>query len=304
MCGSMHCTLVVLAAGLGSRYGGLKQMEGFGPHGETLLEYNLYDAWLAGIRRVVFIIRRSMEQDFRDRVLTRLPAALQVELCFQEMDALPPEAIYAQDRVKPWGTGHAIWVAKDRLDGPFVVVNGDDFYGRDGFVQLTRFFAETGGETHAMVAYPLGKTLSAEGGVSRGICEVDPDGWLLSIREVGGIERVDGKLRSAVETSVKLDERTPTSMNLFGFSRSILARIDRDFRKFLEQHGAEMKSEFFLPSVVNELISDQPCAMRVLCSDSDWMGVTHPSDRDPVVAGIAQKVRQGLYPQKLWAELR
>jgi hypothetical protein len=298
----MQLTLVVLAAGMGSRYGGLKQMEGFGPGGETLLEFSIYDALKAGFERFVFVIRRQIEDDFRARVLSRLPANLHVELCFQELDALPEGWRVPSGRVKPWGTGHAVWVARSLLQGPFAIVNGDDFYGRDGFERLAAHFRATFGRVHAMVAYPLGKTLSETGTVSRGICVVNGGGGLMEVREVGGIRRDGQSIVCETASPVRLQEETPASMNLFGFGESILEQLHADFVSFLEAHGHEQKSEFYIPSVVNHLVAEGLEPVQVLRTVGDWMGVTNPGDRPSVVAGILRQVDAGVYPPQLWLD--
>ena len=296
----MEKTLLVLAAGMGSRYGGLKQMEGFGPRGETILEYSIYDALEAGFSRFVFVIRASIEADFRMQVLERLPRDLNVHLCFQELDKLPNQYDVPEGRVKPWGTGHAVWVARDLVPGPFAVVNGDDFYGRSGFRQLSDYFSQSLKGNHAMVAYPLGKTLSKTGSVSRGICKVDENEQLLEVREVVGIRKNSAGLVSESSSPVELGEETPASMNLFGFDGSVFEAIDHDFGVFLEQEGAGLKSEFYIPTVVNHLLESGSGKIQVLRSEDDWMGVTNPQDRAQVVEGIRKLVNAGVYPESLW----
>jgi len=297
----MEKALLVLAAGMGSRYGGLKQMEGFGPQGETILEYSIYDALRAGFSRFIFVIRKSIEADFRERVLSRLPRELDCQLCFQELEKLPVGHSVPQGRQKPWGTGHAVWVARDLISGPFAIVNGDDFYGRNGFQQLAQFF-ESPDEvaSHAMVAYPLGRTLSESGAVSRGICRVNEQGELLEMREVHGICRVRGQVSAETESPVPLSEDSLASMNLFGFAATIFDNLDRDFLQFLLAHGSEQKSEFYIPSVVNQLLKDDEGKIQVLKSLDDWMGVTNPDDRKRVVAGIRTLIDSGVYPESLW----
>ena len=301
---TMEKTLLILAAGLGSRYGGLKQMEGFGPSGETILEYSLFDAYRAGFRKFVFVIRKAIELDFKSGILSRLPDYLKWELCFQELDALPSGFTVPGDRQKPWGTGHAVWVARNSIEGPFAIVNGDDFYGRDGFVQLANFFDLSDSTNHAMVAYPLGRTLSTAGSVSRGICVTDVSHRLLEMREVHGIRKQQGSIVCDSECPVELHDTTPASMNLFGFQRSIFESVEQDFLAFLRHSGKELKSEFYIPSVVNGLLQEGSTAFKVFQSADDWMGVTNPEDRAQVEKGIQQLVESGVYPSRLWVVVR
>jgi len=298
----MEKTLLVLAAGLGSRFGGLKQMEGFGPSGETILEYSLFDAYRAGFRRFVFVIRREIEADFRVRILSRLPAYLHWEICYQELDLLPDGYSFPEGRSKPWGTGHAVWVAREKIRGPFAIVNGDDFYGRSGFEQLVKFFnaTELSGSKHCLVAYPLGRTLSDSGSVSRGICVVNASKELVAMKEVHGIREENDRIVSDSESPLELVANTPASMNLFGFQKSVFDAIDQDFLRFLEHSGSEMKSEFYIPSVVNGLLEDNGASFKVLESADDWMGVTNPDDRSKVEKGIESLVEQGVYKPSLW----
>ena len=277
-------------------------MEGFGPSGETILEYSLYDAYRAGFRHFVFIIRKEIEADFRDRILSRLPDYLHWEICYQELDLLPRGFSVPAGRKKPWGTGHAVWVARDKIPGSFAIVNGDDFYGRSGFEQLVKFFdaTESVENEHCLVGYPLGRTLSDAGSISRGICVVSDDQTLVALREVHGIRQEDGQIVADSESPVELVSNTAASMNLFGFKKSVFEAIDRDFMIFLEQSGSEMKSEFYIPSVVNGLLEEKSASFRVLNSADDWMGVTNPDDRSKVEQGIQSLVDQGVYKPSLW----
>jgi hypothetical protein len=300
----MEKTLLVLAAGMGSRYGGLKQVDGFGPGGETLLEYSLYDARRAGFSHVVFVIRREMEALFREKVLARLPVELRVSLCFQELDCLPSGCRAPVDRQKPWGTAHAVWVARQHLEGPFALVNGDDFYGRAGFEAIASYFDGANWQRgqFCMVAYALGRTLSAHGTVSRGICRVDASGNLGSLEEVGGIHLADDGVVKGLRSGevLLLGAEDPVSMNLFGLDGSLLPALERDLCAFLSEAGNLARAECYLPAVVNGMVAARQATVRVLRSADAWFGVTHPDDRALVRDGIRVLVDAGHYPERLW----
>ncbi|MCG8525798.1 MAG: nucleotidyltransferase [Opitutales bacterium] len=301
----MGKTLLILAAGMGSRYGGLKQIEGFGPNGETILEYSLYDALEAGFTEFVFVIRKDMEDLFREKILSRLPEELNVKLSFQALDDLPEGYTVPDGRVKPWGTGHAVWVARKAVSHPFALVNADDFYGRMGFYEVARFFDEyeDQGKCHAVVAYPVSQTLSEHGSVSRGVCEVSEDGNLVKVEEHAGIHRnAEGVIVGRLgESEIRMSDETPVSMNLLGFFPSVFDVIDRDLKQFLSERIEEEKSEFYIPAVVNGMINNSEAEIKVLNANEKWLGVTHAADRDYVVNGIRERISKGEYPEKLWS---
>lgn len=293
----MILTLVVLAAGMGSRYGGLKQIDPMGPAGETVLDYTVHDAARAGFGRVLFVIRRDFAEAFRSAVGARFAGKLAVDYAFQEIDLLPDGVIAPEGRTKPWGTGHALWCAREALPGPFAVVNADDFYGAGSLAALGAFLrapASAGGPVHAMVGFPLGNTLSENGAVSRGVCAVDADGWLTGIEERSGI--VPGE----VGAGCRYDPATPVSMNCWGFhAGTFLARLDAAWRDFFASRGQEEKAEFYLPAAVDGMVRTGAARVRVLPTADSWFGVTYREDKPRVQAALADLVRRGVYPSPL-----
>jgi len=298
-------TLLVLAAGMGSRYGGLKQLDPVGPSGETVLDYGVYDAVRAGFGRVVFIIRHDFDAQFRAQVGAKYTGHLVVDYAYQSLDALPSGYRIPQGREKPWGTGHAVWCARDQLDGPFAVINADDFYGADSFAQLAQFFknqpCENASSAHAaIVGFQLKNTLSENGAVSRGICRVDAStGQLLSIEEHTGILATEVGSTPAARYSG--DEIT--SMNCWGFgspTTAFLGGLDAQLRAFLDAQGQELKSEFYLPTAVSTLIARSEATVQLLPTTSQWFGVTYREDRAQVVSRLAALVAAGEYPKKLF----
>ena len=295
-------TLVVLAAGMGSRYGGLKQVDPMGPAGETVLDYSVHDAVRAGFDRVLFIIRRDFEAEFRASVGARFAGRVQVDYVFQALDALPAGQALPAGRTKPWGTGHAVWCAREALAGPFAVINADDFYGAGSFSRLAAFLrtaaaAEKSAPEFAMVGFRLAKTLSEHGAVSRGVCAVAPDGTL------AGIEERTGILATEVGTAPG-DNYAPdtiVSMNCWGFTTVFLPQLDAAWRAFLAVNGASEKAEFYLPFAVNDLLRTGAARVRVLPTDDQWFGVTYREDKPRVQAAIAALVASGAYPSPLGA---
>jgi dTDP-glucose pyrophosphorylase len=290
-------TLVILAAGMGSRYGGLKQVDPMGPSGETVLDYSIHDARRAGFGRVLFVIRRDFEAEFRSRIGDRYSGRIGVDYAFQAIDDLPAGHAVPEGRVKPWGTGHAVWCARSALDGPFAVVNADDFYGAGSFHALADFLraapAAGGVPVHAMVGFRLGNTLSENGAVSRGICSVDTQGRLLDIVERTGIRAED------VGPGRPLGADVPVSMNCWAFTPGFLPQLDARWRAFLSAGGATQTGEFYLPHAVNELIQAGEAEVRVLPTADEWFGVTYREDKPRVQAAIADLVRKGKYPSPL-----
>ena len=303
----MKPTLLLLAAGMGSRYGGLKQLDGLGPNGETIMDYSIYDAIKAGFGKIVFVIRKDFEQDFRDKVLSKYEGHVPVELCFQSLDALPEGFTCPEGRVKPWGTNHAVLMAKDVIKEPFCVINCDDFYNRDAFMVIGKFLSELPeGSTnrYAMVGFRVGNTLSDNGTVARGICSKDADGCLTTVVERTEIMRVDGPVCYKDEEGkwVAVEDNTPVSMNMWGFTPDYFAHSEEYFKGFLADPAnmANPKAEFFIPLMVNKLINDGTATVKVLDTTSKWFGVTYAADRQNVVDKIQSLINEGVYPDKLW----
>ena len=301
----MKPTLLVLAAGMGSRYGGLKQLDPVGPSGETLLDYSVYDAIQEGFGTIVFVIRRDIESSFREIVGQRYAGKIQIEYVFQELDALPEGHSLAEGRSKPWGTGHAILCAKDTIKGPFGVINADDFYGRDAFAKLANFLTHrssgNGKVEHAIIAYRLGNTLSEHGSVSRGICEEQPAGFLATVAEAEGIEPTATGARCPLDNGEfrEFSGEEAVSMNLWGFGSEIFTTLNAQFSAFLDARGTEEKSEFYIPTAVDTLIQSGEAQVRLIRTSSQWFGVTYRDDKPRVATKITELVRQGIYPGAL-----
>lgn len=283
-------TLLILAAGIGSRYGGLKQVDGMGPGGEAILEYSVQYAIQAGFGKVVFVIRKDIEEAFREKVGKRVEARIHTEYAFQEYDSCLDWLADKPHREKPWGTGHAILSAQHLIDTPFATVNADDFYGADAFEHLGDFLKnECTPEVYGMVAYQLGNTLSENGAVSRGVCSVNPEGFLTNVTERTKIERYDDGIFYTDESGRHfLSDQTPVSMNLWGFHHSIMQEIEEQFRVFVSKNTGNPKAEFYIPTVVNNLIEADKIKLRVLHSNSQWYGVTYPEDKETVQAALAK----------------
>ena len=303
----MKPTLVVLAAGMGSRYGSLKQMDGVGPNNEAIIDYSIYDAIQAGFGKVVFVIRHLFEKEFREIFTAeRFGNQIEVEFVFQELVNLPEGFTVPEGREKPWGTNHAVMMAAPVVDTPFGVINSDDFYGREGYQVLADYLRSVDGQKgkYCMVGYNLANTLSEFGSVSRGECKVDENGNLASMVERLGIQRqADGKVTYKDENGEhEIDENAPVSMNLFGFTPDYFAESEAMFKDFLSNPAnmANLKAEYYIPMAVNALINNGKATMKVLSSDAKWFGVTYKEDRPDVVARIQKLVDEGVYPAKLW----
>ena len=291
---------------MGSRYGGLKQMDPMGPNGETVLDYSVFDAIRAGFGRVVFIIREDFAEAFKSGVGGRFDGRIEVDYAFQRLEDLPAGFSVPDGRVKPWGTAHAVRAARDIVAEPFAVINADDFYGRDAYQRAADFLNQSqDSETiahYAMVGYPLVNTLSDHGDVNRGICSTDAHGLLTYVEEFVTIEREgDGVVRgNALDGSRReIDEATPVSMNFWAFSPSLFEHLEREFTAFLRQSGGQEKSEFYIPTLVDGLIRAGAADCRVLDTDSQWFGVTYPQDKPHVVESIAKLIDAGEYPREL-----
>ncbi len=299
----MKPTLYILAAGMGSRYGGLKQMDGLGPNGETIMDYSIYDALRAGFGKIVFVIRKSFDKDFREKIVSKYEKHIPVEVVYQELDDLPEGFTLDPERQKPWGTNHAVMMAKDVIHEPFAVINADDFYGRESYAILAEQLIKMEGQQnhYCMVGYRLHNTLSESGAVARGVCETKGD-FLTSIVERTHIERKDGKIqyKDAENYWFELAENTPVSMNMWGFTPDYFEHSDKYFVKFLEANTGNHKAEYFIPLMVDHLIINGTADVKVLDTPSKWFGVTYPEDRDGVVDKMQKLVDKGEYPTPLW----
>lgn len=303
----MKPTLFLLAAGMGSRYGGLKQLDGLGPHGETIMDYSIYDAIHAGFGKLVFVIRKDFEQDFRDKVLSKYEGHIPCEIVFQSLDALPEGFTCPEGRTKPWGTNHAVMMGQNVIHEPFAVINCDDFYDRDAFQVMGKFLSslpEGSTGKYAMVGFRVDNTLSESGTVSRGVCEYDDNHHLTSVVERTKIQRIDGVVKYLDENDewVALPDNTPVSMNFWGFTPDYFAHSNEFFKTFLsdEKNMANLKSEFFIPLMVDKLINDGTATCEVLETTSKWFGVTYPEDRPEVVAKFEKLGADGVYPEKMF----
>ena len=296
----MKLSLLVLAAGMGSRYGGLKQLDPIGPNGESLLEYCVYDSLQCGFNKVVVTIRRDIEVEFRSKIGKRIEAMTDLEYVFQEMSVLPPASNVNFERTKPWGTAHAIWCARDAIAEPFAVINADDFYGRDAFKLIASFLPNANSKLYAMVAYRLVNTLSKFGGVARGICNLDDSGCLSSVEETFDIKQDDrGVIRASSNRA--LAPQQLVSMNLWGFSPDIFGAIEKQLIGFINDPALNGSSEFYIPKVVEQLIITGNARVRVLETSAQWFGLTYLNDREAARAAIKIAIERGEFPTPLAA---
>ena len=291
-----NITLLIMAAGMGSRYGGLKQLDAIGPSGETIIDYSVYDAIKAGFTKVVFIIRKDFEQEFKSKITDKYEGQIQVEFAFQDLNDLPDEFTCPEGREKPWGTGHAILSARNVINEPFIAINGDDFYGRESFKVVADYYRK-GANSFSMVAFKLDKTLSSFGGVTRGLCTVN-DEKLNTVIETADLQKTDYGVSS--NRDIELDGSEPVSMNVWGFTPILFKYLEGKFVEFLSENGTEMKSEYLIPSVVNELIQSGQETVHVLRSGATWFGVTYKEDKPYVEGEIEKLVNKGEYPGKLF----
>lgn len=303
----MSATLLILAAGMGSRYGALKQIDRFGPNGETIMDYAIYDALAAGFTRVVFVIRRDFATDFRRLVGSNYENRVAVDYAFQELSELPAGFAARPDRSKPWGTTHAIWCARHLIDEPFVSVNADDYYGKSAFQSVARFLAQPAGAgalpEYCVVGYPVLQTLSEHGAVTRAICELDHHGYLTALIERRRLEKLGSTARYWDEGGVPVVLRGDevVSMNMLGFTPAVFEQLERHLVAFLEaQKGSSDSAESIIPVVVNQILKEGAAKMRVLPSKDHWFGVTHPEDKPATVRALAEMVRRGEYPSPIW----
>jgi len=293
--------LVVLAAGIGSRYGGIKQIDGFGPGGETIMDYSLFDAVRTGFTKVVFIVRDEIRDTVQEMFLPKLKGKVEVEFVTQSLDTFVPAEYRDGPRTKPWGTSHAMLCAKEVIHEPFAVINADDFYGREAFQSLADFFRQEASGVHAMVGYTLKNVLSEYGSVSRGCGESDEQGFLKSVVERITINKENGKIISKEKDGdVEMSPETPTSMNFWGFHPSIMPLTQKLFDGFVKNNYQNIKAEFFIPLVVNDMIKRGLGKVKVISGGSTWFGVTYKEDKEKVSGKIMELVKKGLYPAKLW----
>lgn len=302
--------LVIMAAGMGSRYGGLKQIDSIDAYGNKIIDYSIFDAVQAGFETVVFIIKKAIEKEFRENIGDRIAAHVNVEYVYQELDHLPAGCQVPEGRVKPWGTGHAILCCQDVIDGPFAVINADDYYGKSAFVSIYNQLSEISDSEkyqYTMVGYRLYNTLTENGHVARGVCTISEDGKLADIHERTRIEKQGDKARFTEDdgkTWTELSEDTVISMNMWGFTKSIIKELDERFAVFLDKElpGNPLKCEYFLPFVVDELLKEYKAEVTVLKSVDRWYGVTYKEDKETVVNAIRELKKTGIYPERLWEE--
>ena len=300
----MKPTVVVMAAGVGSRYGGLKQIEPVGPSGEIMLDYSVFDAIRAGFGKVVFIIRHDIEKDFKEAIGAHFANRIPVEYVYQERTDLPAGFAVPPDRTKPWGTGHAIMRCKTAVREPFAVINADDFYGAKSYDVIARYLEKLAptDTAYAMVGFQLVNTLSDHGSVTRGICEVDAHHMLISVKERFKIEKTGDGARYENEHGqwVPLKGHEIASMNMFGFTPTLFGFLDDEFPAFLKKAAGHPKAEFLIPAIADELIKERRITLRVLDTPEKWFGVTYKEDKPFVTAGIRRLIERSVYPQKLW----
>lgn len=300
----MKPTLFVLAAGMGSRYGGLKQLDGLGPSGETIMDYSIYDALRGGFGKVVFVIRESFDKDFREKIVSKYENKIPVEVVYQELDKLPSGFSLNPERTKPWGTNHAVLMGKDAINEPFAVINADDFYGRESFAILAEYLSKLNGSKnkYCMVGYRVGNTLSESGTVARGVCETNSQNLLTGVVERTEVERRDGKVKYKDEKGewIETPDNTPVSMNMWGFTPDYFQYSEEFFSTFLKENENNIKAEFFIPLLVNNLIVENKAEVEVLDTPSMWFGVTYAADRQSVVDKLKALVDAGEYPTPLW----
>lgn len=299
----MKPSLVVLAAGVGSRYGGLKQIDKLGPTGETIIDYSVYDAYKAGFGKVVFVIRKSIEADFKEAIADKYSGKIEVDYVLQEIDKTP-YSFDTSHRQKPWGTGHAVLMAAEKVNENFAVINGDDFYGADAFLQMKSFLEKNTGKkgTFSMVGYYLENTLSENGFVSRGLCQVDENGILTDVTELTKIQEVKGEIvfEDKDGSSKSLERNSLVSMNFWGFTPDLFPNLKELFIEFLKENAQSEKAEFYIPFAVNDLIKANKASAEALSTTASWFGVTYREDREMVVETLKELHDKNIYPSPLW----
>jgi NDP-sugar pyrophosphorylase family protein len=301
----MKPTLLILAAGIGSRYGGLKQIDQVGPSGEAIIDYSIYDAIRAGFEKVSFIIRKNIEEEFREVFGNRFKGKIETEYIFQELEMVPDGMNFSSRRVKPWGTAHAVWVAKNFIRQPFVVINADDFYGAGSFKTIVDYLGQdrsVGSSNYCMVGYQLRHTLSSFGAVTRGVCEASDDDFMKAVVERTKIVK-DGEQIYYIDDQggkVFLSGDEPVSMNFWGFTPTIFDHFEQAFKEFITENADKPKNELYIPTIVNDLVARKMASVKILPSRDQWFGVTYREDKPVAVEHIRKLVEQGVYPDKLW----
>lgn len=297
-------TLVIMAAGLGSRYGGIKQLEPVGPSGEIILDYSVYDAIRAGFKKVIFIIRKDIEKDFKNVIGNRISKYVEVEYVIQDLNDLPTGFKKPEDRTKPWGTGQAVLCCKGKIDGPFAVINADDYYGKEAFIKMNQFLQvikpDVNKYNFCMAGFKLGNTLSEHGSVTRGVCKVNEDNILIGIDETRNIKK---KLEYAEADSKQISFEQPVSMNMWGFTPDFIEELELRFKRFLENiKGEECTAEYLLPIIIGDMIEEDVVNVSVLYTSDRWFGVTYKEDKVYVIESFKELVDKGEYPQKLFED--
>ena len=302
----MKPTLLILAAGMGSRYGGLKQMDQVGPSGEAIIDYSIYDAIRAGFEKVTFIIRKNIEKEFREVFESKLKGAIETEFIFQELEMVPEGISFSSERVKPWGTAHAVWVAKDYIREPFVVINADDFYGAGSYQTIADYLMQDNilsSSNYGMVGYQVQHTLSDFGSVTRGVCEATDEDFMKAVVERTEIVK-DGQqiyYNDKEEGKVFLSGDELVSMNFWGFTPTIFDHFEKAFTEFINENAGKPKTELYIPKVVNDLVATDIASVKILPSRDQWFGVTYREDKPVAVEHIRKLVEQGVYPDNLWS---
>ncbi len=301
----MKPTLLILAAGMGSRYGGLKQIDSVGPSGEAIIDYSIFDAIRAGFGRVVFVIRKELEEDFIRFFGRKLNGRIDFDFVHQELNMVPENVTFSEDREKPWGTAHAVWVARETVHEPFAVINADDFYGAGSYQKMHDHLVKnqtSGMNSYCMIGYEVRQTLSEHGSVSRGICESNGHGFLRDVVERTEIEKVNGRIiyKDEKGNDVPLSGDALVSMNIWGFYPSVFGHLGDHFKRFIEQHNNDRKAELYIPTVVNELVRKEVEKVKILPADDQWFGVTYREDKPAAVEMIGELVGKGVYPENLW----
>lgn len=299
---SITPTLLVLAAGIGSRYGGLKQMDQVGPSGETIIDYSIYDAVRAGFGKVVFVIRRDIENDFKKIFIDMLKDRIEVDYVFQETNMVPKGVSFSSGRNKPWGTGHAVLVAEQKINGPFAVINADDFYGSGSYRIMADFLTSSSDDAeYSMVGYRLDRTLSDHGYVARGVCEAGHESYLRIVNERTRIEIEQGEIIFTDDGLItRLTGNETVSMNFWGFKKPVFEHLNKYFTQFVIENSDDPKAEFFIPLLITGLIEEDKVKVKILKTDESWFGITYREDKPGVIENIKELVRKGVYPSKLW----